>query len=377
MKVLFLIPSLEKGGIERSLSRVSRGLIEKGNEVILLSNEVSIEGKSYFEESINLIQIDTPFSNKRSLFFQFLNCLFLFFKFKKIINKNNIDIILAAKNFPLAIFLKTFSTNKFKLILREAVDPYVAAKNQRFFITRKIIIFLKKKLYPRADKVIAISEGVRNSLIENFNFPSKKIDVIYNPAADNRILKLSEEKTENYTFDGYTFINIGRLAKQKDQLTLLKAFKITLDKFKCNLIIIGEGTERNNLERYIAENSLEKNVKLLGYQSNPWKYLSKSNLFVLSSIWEGFGNVIVESMALGIPVISSNCKSGPSEILENGRYGQLYNIHDYNKLSELMINEINSNNLYGKISFAKKRSDDFTILKITNNYIKSFESLLT
>tara|TARA_B100000902_G_C27318423_1_gene922749 strand:+ start:1224 stop:2357 length:1134 start_codon:yes stop_codon:yes gene_type:complete len=377
MKVLFLIPSLEKGGIERSLSRVSRGLIEKGNEVILLSNEVSIEGKSYFEESINLIQIDTPFSNKRSLFFQFLNSLFLFFKFKKIINKNNIDIILAAKNFPLAIFLKTFSTNKFKLILREAVDPYVAAKNQRFFITRKIIIFLKKKLYPRADKVIAISEGVRNSLIENFNFPSKKIDVIYNPAADNRILKLSKEKTENYTFDGYTFINIGRLAKQKDQLTLLKAFKITLDKFKCNLIIIGEGTERNNLERYIAENSLEKNVKLLGYQSNPWKYLSKSNLFVLSSIWEGFGNVIVESMALGIPVISSNCKSGPSEILENGRYGQLYNIHDYNKLSELMINEINSNNLYGKISFAKKRSDDFTILKITNNYIKSFESLLT
>lgn len=377
MKVLFLIPSLEKGGIERSLSRISRGLIEKGNEVILLSNEVSIEGKSYFEESINLIQIDTPFSNKRSLFFQFLNSLFLFFEFKKIINKNNIDIILAAKNFPLAIFLKTFSTNKFKLILREAVDPYVAAKNQRFFITRKIIIFLKKKLYPRADKVIAISEGVRNSLIQNFNFPSKKIDVIYNPAADNRILKLSKEKTENYTFDGYTFINIGRLAKQKDQLTLLKAFKITLDKFKCNLIIIGEGTERNNLERYIAENSLENNVRLLGYQSNPWKYLSKSNLFVLSSIWEGFGNVIVESMALGIPVISSNCNSGPSEILENGRYGQLYNIHDYNKLSELMINEINSNNLYDKISFAKKRSDDFTILKITNNYIKSFDSLLT
>ena len=377
MKILFLIPSLEKGGIERSLSRVSRGLIEKGNNVIVLSNDVSSEGKSYFDESVNFIQVGTPFSVKKSLIIQFLNNLFLFFKFKKIINNNEIDIVLAAKNFPLAIILKTFSASKFKLFLREAVDPYVAAKNQRFFITRKIIIFLKKKLYPRADKIIAISEGVRKSLIDNFDFPAKKIDVIYNPAADDRIIKLSKEKIEDYIFDGFTIVNIGRLTKQKDQLTLLKAFKITLNKSKCNLIIIGEGSERNNLEKYIVENSLESNVKLLGYQANPWKYLSKSNLFVLSSIWEGFGNVIVESMALSVPVISTNCKSGPSEILENGKYGQLFDTYDYNKLSELIIDEINSNELYSKKSLAKERSEDFSIIKTTNNYLKSFEKLLT
>ena len=118
-------------------------------------------------------------------------------------------------------------------------------------------------------------------------------------------------------------------------------------------------------------------MKLLGYKSNPWKYLSRSNLFVLSSIWEGFGNVIVESMLLGIPVISSSCKSGPAEILDNGKYGNLYDINDYNKLSELILHEISSKELENSSDIAKKRSEVFSIDKITESYIQLFEELLT
>ena len=143
------------------------------------------------------------------------------------------------------------------------------------------------------------------------------------------------------------------------------------------MLIIGEGSEKENIENYIRNNDLENYVKLLGYKSNPWKYLSRSNLFVLSSIWEGFGNVIVESMFLGIPVISTSCKSGPSEILANGKYGKLFNIRDYNKLSELILNEIASKDLENSSNIAKKRSEDFSIDKITESYIKYLEELLT
>ena len=203
------------------------------------------------------------------------------------------------------------------------------------------------------------------------------VNVIYNPAADEKIIDLSQEFTDDYSFKNYTIVNIGRLTKQKDHLTLLKAFKLVIKKTKCNLLIIGEVSEKENIENYIRNNDLENYVKLLGYKSNPWKYLSKSNLFVLSSIWEGFGNVIVESMLLGIPVISTRCKSGPAEILENGKYGKLYDIYDYTKLSELILSEISSKELRNNSDIAKKRSEDFSIDKITESYIKSFDELLT
>ena len=378
MKIYFLIPSLEKGGIERSLSRISKGLIDRGWEVIVLTSEVSKEGKTYFENSVKFITVSTPFKKQNSIIFQFLKNLILFFKFKKIINNNEVDLVLAAKNLPMAVLLKKYSKSKFKLFLREAVHPFAAAKNQRSYINSKFVIFLKKKLYPSADKIIAISEGVKKSLIEQLKMPPSKIEVIYNPAGDQRIIELSKEKVEkNYFSNNFNIINIGRLTKQKDHITLLKAMKLVLKKIQCNLLIIGDGSEKKNIYKFIKDNDLENNVNLLGYKSNPWKYLSRSDLFVLSSIWEGFGNVIVESMILGVPVISSDCNSGPSEILVDGKYGDLFEIRDYNKLSELIIKEYNSRESKNKSDLIAQRSSNFSINEISRRYAESFEKLLT
>jgi glycosyltransferase involved in cell wall biosynthesis len=377
MKIYFLIPSLEKGGIERSLSRISKGLIDNGWEVIMLTSEVSEEGKSYFENSVKFITVKTLFKKQNSIIFQLLKNIILFFKFKEIINKNNVDLVLAAKNLPMAVLLKKYSKSEFKLFLREAVHPFTAAKNQRSYINRKFIIFLKKKLYPYADKIIAISEGVKKSLIDQLKMQPNKIDVIYNPAGDERIIELSKEKVEkNYFSNNFNIINIGRLTKQKDHITLLKAMKIVLKKVQCNLIIIGEGSERDNIYKFIQDNNLESNVDLIGYKSNPWKYLSRSDLFVLSSIWEGFGNVIVESMMLGVPVISSDCNSGPSEILGEGKYGDLFEIRDYKKLSELIINKFNSSESKKKLNLGLQRSNNFSINEISKKYSDSFKKLL-
>ena len=167
------------------------------------------------------------------------------------------DLVLAGKNLPMAVLLKKYSKSEFKLFLREAVHPFTAAKNQRSYINSKFVIFLKKKLYPYADKIIAISEGVKKSLVDQLKMPSNKIDVIYNPAGDERIIELSKEKVEkNYFNNNFNIINIGRLTKQKDHITLLKAMKIVLKKVQCNLIIIGEGSERDNIYKFIQDLSL-------------------------------------------------------------------------------------------------------------------------
>ena len=122
--------------------------------------------------------------------------------------------------------------------------------------------------------------------------------------------------------------------------------------------------------------SLNEDVLLLGFQNNPFQYISKSEVFVLSSFFEGFGNVIVEAMALGVPVISTDCPSGPEEIIEHGINGFLVPVGDYNRMAEYILNILNDNELWNKISLAGlKRAEDFSALKMAKNYEKLFLEL--
>ena len=371
MKLFILIPSLEKGGIERSMSRLSKGLLDRGWDVSVISEKPSKESISYFDERVKLLSLGSSFINQNSniIFSIFKNILY-YFKIKKYIKKYSPDVLLAVKNIPVSIFLKIVLKNKFKLIIREAVNPKYSSITQRSLLSRIFVNNLKKLLYPKADNIIAISEGVKQSLVKNFNLDSSKIQTIYNPSADEKILSLAKEDIDRDLISNRPLIvSIGRLTKQKDHITLLKAFNKIHSNIDCNLYIIGEGSERRNLEKFIKNNNIDNKVKLLGYQNNPWKFLSKSNLFVLSSIWEGFGNVIVESMLIGIPVISSDCPSGPREILNNGKSGKLFQVGDYNHLANI-IKEIISSDNSELINYAKLRSKDFTIEKITQEYQK-------
>ena len=371
MKLFILIPSLEKGGIERSMSRLSRGLLDRGWDVSIISEKPSKESISYFDERVKLLSLGSSFINQNSnIIFSIFKNIFYYFKIKKYIKKYSPDVLLAVKNIPVSIFLKIILKNKFKLIIREAVNPKYSSITQRSLLSRIFVNNLKKLLYPKADNIIAISEGVKQSLVKNFNLDSSKIQTIYNPSADEKILLLAKEDIDRDLISNRPLIvSIGRLTKQKDHITLLKAFNKIHSNIDCNLYIIGEGSERRNLEKFIKNNNIDNKVKLLGYQNNPWKFLSKSNLFVLPSIWEGFGNVIVESMLIGIPVISSDCPSGPREILNNGKSGKLFQVGDYNHLANI-IEEIISSDNSELINYAKLRSKDFTIEKITQEYQK-------
>jgi len=371
MKLFILIPSLEKGGIERSMSRLSRGLLDRGWDVSIISEKPSEESISYFDERVKLLSLGSSFIDQNSniIFSIFKNILY-YFKIRKYIKKHSPDVLLAVKNIPVAIILKISLKNKFKLIIREAVDPKYSSITQRSLFSRLLINNIKSFLYPKSDNIIAISEGVKQSLIKNFKLDSSKIKTIYNPSADEKILSLAQEDIDsNLLSDKPLIISVGRLTKQKDHITLLKAFNKIYPKINCNLYIVGEGSERDNLEKFIINNNIGDRVKLLGYQNNPWKFMSKSELFILPSIWEGFGNVIVESMLIGIPVISSDCPSGPREILNDGANGKLFKVGDYSHLAKT-IEDILSGDNTELINRARIRSKDFSIEKITQEYEK-------
>lgn len=200
---------------------------------------------------------------------------------------------------------------------------------------------LAKILYKKAHKITAVSSGAADELATLIKVPLKKIQVIYNPVLLDRIVKSSLEQPEHPWFSENIpiFIAMGRLVEQKDYPTLIRAFAIVSEKMQARLIILGEGHLRKELEKQIREYNLEDKISLPGQVNNPWSYMKGARLFIFSSSTEGFGCALVEAMACGIPVISTDCPSGPREILEGGKWGKLVPVGDCRALAHGILEE--------------------------------------
>ena len=226
-----------------------------------------------------------------------------------------------------------------------------------------------KLLYPLCSSCVCVSNGVREGLINVVPSIKDRTSVIYNPFEIETIERNGLEVVE-LPFTTPFVISVGRLEIQKRFDLLISAHKAVLDRGGNNsLIIVGEGSERNNLQSLIAKLELESTVKLVGFDNNPHKWVSKAHCFVLSSENEGFGNVLVEALALEIPVISSDCPSGPSEILKNGHYGMLFenlNVSELVLSIESMFNDTEKYSIFKKL--AKSRADDFSAAKAISQW---------
>jgi glycosyltransferase involved in cell wall biosynthesis len=193
--------------------------------------------------------------------------------------------------------------------------------------------------YPRADAVVAVSAGVAEDLAKNIGLSGEQVTVVYNPVDIDTVLVKSRSLPDHPWFkpgELPVILGVGRLVPQKDFPVLMRAFACLRQAREARLLILGEGELRPQLEMLAAELGVQDDVCLPGFVDNPFAYMSRSVLFVLSSAWEGFGNVLVEAMACGAPVVSTACPSGPDEILENGHWGHLVPVGDEAALAEAM-----------------------------------------
>ena len=228
-----------------------------------------------------------------------------------------------------------------------------------------------KKAYSKFDEVLCVSQTVKEGVEKKYNV--KNARVLYNPISREKILKLSNEEIDDIKFSSkFKLISVGRLSEQKGYDRLLRIFKkLKNDGLDIELILVGNGNKYNELNEYIVENKLEKDVTLLGFRENPYKYVRASDLFICSSISEGFSLVIGEAMAIGVPIVSVDCP-GPNEVLGFGKYGKLVNNNEedlYNGIKEM----INNRALYKKYkNKANERGKMFSI----NKFINKVESIL-
>jgi glycosyltransferase involved in cell wall biosynthesis len=280
-----------------------------------------------------------PTGAKDSLFGKFIVLLKRLLALKKIMRNEKPDILMSfmeSANF-LNLLIRNSSTisligvrNYLSLSIpsiKSWLIQYLFRNGVRFF-------------YKYADKVFANSEASAKDLVENFKLPERKVTFIYNPIDLKYIReKMLEDINESiFMNERYpTVITVGRMTSQKGHTDLIKAFAIVKEQIDAQLIIMGDGILKQGLIRQAKHCSLEESVKFPGFISNVYPYLAKSTVFVLPSYYEGFPNVLLEAMAVGLPVISYDCKSGPREILENGKYGVLVEVGDYQSIAREII----------------------------------------
>lgn len=225
-------------------------------------------------------------------------------------------------------------------------------------------------LYPCANRIVAVSRGVADDLSRFSGLPLDRIDIVYNPVVTPELhCRASEPVNHPWLVDNQQpiILGVGRLTAQKDFATLVRAFAEVRRQRSVKLIILGEGPERLGLEQMIVELGLQDDVDLPGFVQNPYAWMARASLFVLSSAWEGLPTVLVEAMACGTPVVATDCPSGPSEILEGGRFSPLVPVGEPVALAAAIVRALNSPM---DADHLRRRAGGFTVERSVAQYLR-------
>ena len=243
----------------------------------------------------------------------------------------------------LAIWAKKLANVPTRVVVREATTLSEETSRNAVLFKDKIMPLIVRHTYPRADGIVAVSEGVARDLAQITRVPLSSIHVLANPVVTPELSSLASEPLNHAWFsllDSPVVLGAGRLSKEKDFPTLIRAFAKVRKRRRARLMILGEGGERPRLEALVKELGLQEDVSLPGFVQNPFAYMARSALFVLSSTWEGLPGVLIQALACGTPVVSTDCESGPRQILQNGRFGRLVPVADISALATAIMESL-------------------------------------
>lgn len=377
MKIATFVTSLYSQGAEYVTASVARGLYDAGNEVEVVVTAIhndlanNAEGKKPFALKSGMKLVQLPVRHAR----------FSTLAFRKYIKNAAPDVLLCnASPYLIPMTLANLSLPKHlrtKIINVVHGSEYGLFKSKQDYLLRygaikgRIVAFLEGL----ADAVFAVSEGTRKMACCILNCSDERSYTVYNPVVDDvTVQKLSLPPSHPWLADKTcpVFVSAGALTGWKNFRLLIDAFARVANKSACRLIIFGEGPLRFELERQIEELALKDKVSLPGYTNQLPAEIKAADAFVVSSDVESFSVVLVEAMAAGVPIVSTEAPYGPPELLDGGRYGRLVPCGDANSLAAAMIDVLDK-----KVPVTpKERVDDFRIENIVKRYVAAIEKIL-
>lgn len=354
-KVTFFISSLNGGGAEGVCINLANTLSKRGwNITIVILNLKNAEYKNRIEDSVELISLNV--SNSRYAFFK-MRKLFIDNNFQKVVAFDYIMTILL-------VFTRVTLKNKFFIIMRN-INTLSQKENIKKTFKQNIVYYLLNKIFFKIDYIVNQCNAMRDDLLSIHKLNPKNMTVIYNPV--NRIIEDAYVNSMDIKKEDY-FLCVGRLEKQKSFEYAIKAFsKITKLYPNYRLKIVGKGSLEKYLKEIAFEYKVETKIDFEGFQRDIIPYYQKAKATILTSIYEGFPNVLIESITLGTPIVSFNCPSGPDEIIEDGLNGYLVEYQNMDDLTFKMLKVI-ENKFYLEtiIATSKKYSVENIINKWEN-----------
>ncbi len=405
-RVALFIHSLAGGGAERAFVNLAHGFVQRGIEVDMVLLQARGEFLNSLPSSVRLFDLqapDVPFRWARLCRYlqqqhalspsldlaikthfialklagywrsKRLNFLvqsrLLALKLAEYLRaRKPVAILSALTNCNLiSLFSNRFTVQAWRSIISERSTPSISWRNNP---SGGLWLRLARCYYPQADSIVAVSQGVADDLCQLLGLQREQVRVIYNPVVTPELFQKADEPLNHLWFEPGqppVILAVGRLTKAKDYPTFLRAFALVRQQRPVRLLILGEGEERPALERLVAQLGIQNDVAMPGFTDNPFAYMKRAAVFVLSSAWEGFGNVLVEALACGCPVVATDCQSGPREILDNGRYGRLVPVGDYEALAKAILATLDER---PDPEMLKQRAMRFSVDNAVNEYLQ-------
>jgi glycosyltransferase involved in cell wall biosynthesis len=328
-KLSIYLPSLRGGGAERAMVTLANGFAARGHRVDLVLAKA--EGPYLVDVAAAVRVIDL----KAGGVFKSLPGLVCYLRRKRP------DAMLSAMSHAnvIALIARRLARVPTRLVVSERAS-LAGVRDHYKGLGHRLIRGLMRLTYPSADAVTVVARAMADDVAVGLGVERSRIHAIYNPVVTPALVHAALETPGHSWFsDGGppVILSVGRLSAEKDFPTLIKAFATLCKQRPARLIILGEGEDRSLLEKQVQELGLEADVALPGFAANPYAYMRQAGLFVLSSRFEGLPGVLIQAMACGTPVVSTNCPTGPDEILENGRWGRLVPVGDVTALTVAMV----------------------------------------
>lgn len=378
-EVMFFLPHLGGGGAEMNAVRVSLYLKQYGFTPSFAVCRGNGSYERFLPKTTKVHTLDTGHINSSTL-----RLIRGIRPLRKLVEEKSPAILCPVLYLPSLVALmatrKMARKPKVVLSIQNSLEAKLLYK-KGLGLRSKVEFSLIKQFYPNADLVISLSQGVAKEVNELIPNLKNKTTVIHNAgkvSTEEHDQELNDSPIISKPFNIKIIVACGRLVEQKGYPYLLKAFAEILNKQHAHLWILGEGPMKKTLLNLSQDLKISDHIKFLGFQNNPQLYMQMADVFVLSSLWEGFGNVIIEAMAMGTPVVATNCPHGPSEIIDNEINGILVPPADEIALANAIYRVLTNDTLRNTLSLrGLERSNDFTANKIAQKYADVFSNLLT
>lgn len=358
-RLALFLPSLHGGGAERIMLLLAGGFAERGLRVDLILANAEGPYLSRVPNTVRVVNLEA------SRVIKSLPGLVRYLR------REQPHALLSALDHAnlIALLAKRLTVSKASCVVSVHSTLSIEQRHARAWRAR-LIPWLISRWYPRANKVVAVSQGGAKDLIHMTGLAPERVKVIHNPVVIPDLLVQAQAPIPHVWLGAEqppVILGVGRLTGAKDFPTLIRAFAQVRERRLARLIILGEGEERPKLEALLGALNLQNEVALPGFVQNPYAYMSRAAVFVLSSAWEGLPGVLIEALAVGTQVVATDCPSGPNEILCGGTYGPLVQAGDDASMAEAIVHILEGRRLTASV--LRERAADFNLERAITAYL--------